>query len=978
MARYFYRYQADPRRPVPTYGVWTGDGATALSLHPWEGIGPWFSYDRVQWHKEQLQGLRAAGVDVLLPVYSGSSQDRAGYALRGLDNLVQAMREMAADRQGGRERIPPRVGMYFDTAAMTRQYGSPPDLRREEVQRTFYGMIREFFLHVPPEFRAVLQRPDAPAADAGGVLVALGSASAFSDLDGSFARYCEQRFRRDFGLGIVWLAAADFQGKAPGLDAYLPAGAGRKAPDDPRAWARVARIRPGYDNTAILGATPTIESRLNGRAYIEAWLGALRGGADWVFLESWNHFGDGTAIAPTLEYGLQFADLTRAGAGQLRARAELGARIVSATVPREMARRALYQVEVVAQNAGLKGWGVANRVGLSYRWYRDGRPVGDPGPLVAAGDVAPGETKRLTLAVAAPIAGGEPLPDGEYELRVDMMLPGQTMAEPTAPPTQQPRRRRGQERRSLQPQGVPRPATGDARAASAQSPLPAAYWFSEAGSSAYRAAVRVGTPPPIRPTWLGSTLPGMVKTGESYSAIVRVRNDGSATWRKEDGVALGYRWRRVGVYLYNGPADRDELVAGEGLRSPLPTDVPPGATAAVPVTVRVLDADHKPLPMWNASMPWVYQIEWDFYDGKRWLGETGAEDAASADARRQTIQILEEDDGVEFLGSGLAAEVTRGGSVTTKLGIRNNGVEVWSPLKERVVYQWFYPDGSESVGPVEAARLPGEVRPGETVIVSDVAIRVPDTLGPMYLVFDLKRGDRLVSGAVNTRGMHLLVHPVNVVTAEVTERGATQVLPVSLAPFFNVDGISFDTNRADGDLDGEGHSFPGELLPPYVFRPGAGSPAISPTLYPSGLWVRPIAAQKDTERVFFRFPDKREGEKNGVACQGQRIAVPTAPRRAVHLLATATAGGTSGTVTFLYADGSRTEAVVSMSSWTEGPRHGEPIAFTCRHRHRPDGDEPGVRVHLYQYTLAPDPKKPLAAILLPQNPAMKVFAITLE
>ena len=67
-----------------------------------------------------------------------------------------------------------------------------------------------------------------------------------------------------------------------------------------------------------------------------------------------------------------------------------------------------------------------------------------------------------------------------------------------------------------------------------------------------------------------------------------------------------------------------------------------------------------------------------------------------------------------------------------------------------------------------------------------------------------------------------------------------------------------------------------------------------------------------------------------------------------------------------------------MSQLTEGPKHEEPVAFTCRHRHARDADEPSVRVHLYHYTLKPDSRKPLTALLLPQQPAMKLFAVTLE
>ena len=60
-------------------GVRNPDGSSAMTDHPWGGTGPWFSYDRTQWHKDQLPAMRAAGVDVILPVFRGDSAARATY-----------------------------------------------------------------------------------------------------------------------------------------------------------------------------------------------------------------------------------------------------------------------------------------------------------------------------------------------------------------------------------------------------------------------------------------------------------------------------------------------------------------------------------------------------------------------------------------------------------------------------------------------------------------------------------------------------------------------------------------------------------------------------------------------------------------------------------------------------------------------------------------------------------------------------------
>src|SRR5205807_962875 len=94
MASYVYGYQADGRKAAPARLVRLAGGATALVEHPWESDGPWFSYDRSQWHRNQLQVMQSAGIDVALPLYRGDAADRAAYATRGLDVMAQALKEL--------------------------------------------------------------------------------------------------------------------------------------------------------------------------------------------------------------------------------------------------------------------------------------------------------------------------------------------------------------------------------------------------------------------------------------------------------------------------------------------------------------------------------------------------------------------------------------------------------------------------------------------------------------------------------------------------------------------------------------------------------------------------------------------------------------------------------------------------------------------------------------------------------------------
>ena len=129
----------------------------------------------------------------------------------------------------------PLVAMFFDTTAMQAAYGAKPDLKNEEVKRTFYGMIKDFYDRIPVEYRATAQtgKPDAGRqAD----IVVLYTSSFFSDFDSSFMQYCNEKYEHDFGRKLVWIASKDYEPKVQGCDGICTYGAGLGAKqDDSRA-----------------------------------------------------------------------------------------------------------------------------------------------------------------------------------------------------------------------------------------------------------------------------------------------------------------------------------------------------------------------------------------------------------------------------------------------------------------------------------------------------------------------------------------------------------------------------------------------------------------------------------------------------------------------------------------------------------------------------------------------------------------------
>src|SRR5205085_957668 len=140
-----------------------------------------------------------------------------------------------------------------------------------------------------------------------------------------------------------------------------------------------ASLGPGFEN-AVAAGDGSARSRGNGSAYITDWRAALAARPEWVFLDSWNDFTRGSDLAPTLEYGLQYRDLTRGATMQFKATPaslDYAGGIIMTTLPRQLQPGVLCPVDVVVKNDGNVDWTAFSQVAISYRWLRDGSPVGD-------------------------------------------------------------------------------------------------------------------------------------------------------------------------------------------------------------------------------------------------------------------------------------------------------------------------------------------------------------------------------------------------------------------------------------------------------------------------------------------------------------------------------------------------------------------------------------------------------------------------
>lgn len=744
---YFYWYQGDPRKAAPFSHVRAQDGRSELTDQPVRSPGPWFSYDRIEWHKEELTDIKRAGIDIILPVYWGDPVNHAWFAAKGLDCMVEALRELKAEKKPY-----PLVGMFFDTTAMALAYGAKPDLRNEEVKRTFYGMIHDFFDRVPEEFRAQVQMGDERAARPC-CIIDLYTSGYFSDLDSSFVAYACERFAKDFDANILWMGARDFKDKVPALDAYCSYGAGLGFGYDDSAKIRIAAVGAGYDDSAVLGRETPIRPRDAGDTYRSDWSKALEKRPNWIMLDGWNELHEGSEVCGSREYGFTFVDATAVQSLKFRGAKDYGAKYLWHNLPRTAMAGRFYQADILIQNDGTRPWLASEGYALGYRWYKDGSLAAETGvkrPIQE--DILPGHAGKITIGVATVKEGGEQLPEGDYEVRFEMVR------------------------------------------------LADNKWFSSFGVEGFSVPVHVGKPEHEQARYLTIDGPVMLRTAMDYTYRVRVRNDGAETWPAA-AMALGCRLYRVSNYVHGGPPDSEQEVPVIPTRVSLPKDLAPGEAAEVEVKVNLKDADGKPIPVWRQSDPWSYQLRFDLWDGKRWMSEAGFT------AGRQTVDVFDSDYGANIIACDVPDVLDAGKAYQVKLVVRNGGPDTWQPGRHSFGYHWYYLDGIEAVWDGEKTPIKAQIKPGEPAAVI-AKLTAPPYDGRYILAWDFADKDRWASTSEISRGKDLLVK-------EVTVQNGKLVL-VDLSKLFDTVASSPDRNRSSGDFDGAGRSFPAEFMPPDV------------------------------------------------------------------------------------------------------------------------------------------------------------------
>lgn len=285
---YFYWYNVYTKEHIIDH-----DGTDALTTHPADMTD--FSYTSVRWHKKQLLDMIDAGIDVCLPVFWGAPSEQASgahlhWSYAGLPPLVQAREELL--REGKK---PPFIGLFYDTSTLQyNSWGLHIDLTTDYGRQWFYATIRDFFSMIPPRHWAMID---------GKPIILLYSAAFAKKHDQTVIDYAKAEFKKAFGRE-PWIAREiSWQVKADNTVAWGGA-LGLKNPG-------VASLGPGYDHSAVPGRQPLVVPRENGKFYENNWIRFLRRPSNFVMIETWNEFHEGTDIAESREYGRQYIELTR-------------------------------------------------------------------------------------------------------------------------------------------------------------------------------------------------------------------------------------------------------------------------------------------------------------------------------------------------------------------------------------------------------------------------------------------------------------------------------------------------------------------------------------------------------------------------------------------------------------------------------------------------------------------------------------------
>lgn len=174
---------------------------------------------------------------------------------------------------------------------------------------------------------------------------------------------------------------------------------------------------------------------------------------------------------------------------------------------------------------------------------------------------------------------------------------------------------------------------------------------------------------------------------------------------------------------------------------------------------------------------------------------------------------------------------------------------------------------------------------------------------------------------------------------------------VDLAGEYNHDGTATVANPGEGNFDGLGWSYDGDLLPP--------------------------AGPVTWGGVTYEAPDPTGTALNFVEARGQSLPLPEGPYGALRLVVTSHNGPVTTSLTVDYADGSSADAPITVGDWAGLTPAGATVVLDMPHRIQAGVGIDGPSVRLFGYLIALDDTKEIDSLELPDDPRVEIYAITL-
>lgn len=506
-ARYRVDYQCDTRKALPLRAVADASGQTLLATHPMDGTGPWFTYDRPDWHRIQFTRMREAGVDVAAVTFRPGREGRLAATA-----IAAALQGMAASGMDY-----PSVCLWLDTSAMKEAAYLASRLERA---------VRQFHECIPEQYIAQL-----PLVRENGIGTATIVVLSGLSPEGGQALMDElrARLRADLGRDVLLLSAGK---EIPGADGLVPAATDTGFATSERGIATIGSIYAGAIGRAQ-NAHPL--ARKSSEDYRAAWRRLLSQPPDWVFIESWNDHAAGTEIAPTVEFGLEYTDITRAFSLRFSAKGPFGGSILGVNLPPTCPAGGTVTLRVSARNQGTSAWSPEDTAFVA---FAGNTAISSPAPVAAVAE--PGARTQVVLSVSLPRQ------EGVHELTIALV-------------------RLDRKGKPLAPSPLTRAALGvlATRIVSADHLLPAA-------------------------TLVASSLTRVVEAQSTYPVAVTLRNDGPAPWPRETTA--------VRIRLLEQPEDHGEPVVLDMADAsvPIPSDVSPGSEVDLTIPTTFARPDGSP------------------------------------------------------------------------------------------------------------------------------------------------------------------------------------------------------------------------------------------------------------------------------------------------------------------------------------------------------------------------------------------------